>query len=728
MSVEPYPWQEPCIAVGLASLAKHGVFANGSEMGVGKTIQTCVMAKRRNQALFVACPKSVISDWIYWGDQVGVKVIALNYEKLRAGRTPHGRWLVKGKAFQWTLPEGTDLAFDECFPAGTKVSTPDGPRPIETLEVGDLVSTPDGPRKVLRRMPKTGKFDTIQIHHAHGTLKCTPSHKIATPMGWKRAGDLSLRDSVFVDLEASEPAFLLEGLRIQEPRGETKTIGSDEQEFTGPKQSFEGGRSFSDDPRQPDEVGSASGLNEFHPEGDGPCAKGERWERQRHDSGSGESPCRAGSGMDSGVDSPARATPQRVAHRAEVRLGEPRPEVGGGSRRKIAPVYQASEPGPQESCYSRVSRLATASGLEQDGISEPESGGFGAVSPILGIGKGSVVDQVFDIEVDQAHVYFAECCLVSNCHKLGGIDTQQAALLVAAKRQKIPHYLLSGTLLENPLKGKAIGFSLGLHNLLGFWTWAKKHGVTQGHFGMEWPYLLPSQAAKAVAVMENIRIEMGDKFFRIRKSEVPGFPEKQIIPFLVPTDDMPEEETLDGGKYGYHARMVVELLKVPGLVDKARDLLDASGHSVTIFVNYLDTLNALIKAFPTASIIRGGQSLSERADNIQKFQRNDTTVCLIMIQAGGTGVSLHDLHGVQRSSIICPGNSASEFLQAIDRIHRAGSQSTATIYVAFASGVPVERRQRDRMEAKINNLSALNDLDLGLAESVTIINNYDLHR
>jgi hypothetical protein len=418
MTVALYDWQQPSADDLAYSLATYGVAADGSEMGTGKTIKSCVVAKRRNRHLVVVCPKAVVADWRYWAEQVGVPIAVCNYDKVRTGKTPLGRWshhktVYKGKAakkvpavFEWTLPADADLVFDEA-------------------------------------------------------------------------------------------------------------------------------------------------------------------------------------------------------------------------------------------------------------------------------------------------------------HKLSGIDTQQSLLLIAAKRQGIPHSLLSGTLLDSPLKCRALGYSLGLHNLLNFWQWAKAKGVTQGTFGMEWR----PTAKHGAAIMEGIRQELGRKFTRIRKADVPSFPKKQVIPTFVETDEMPDEEALDGGRYGYEARMKVEFLKVPGIVERAKELINDAGHSVAIFVNYLGTLNALLEHFPEASVIRGGQSENERITALNNFQSNKTHVALVMLQAGGTGVSLHDLHGRPRSSIICPGNSAIDFLQAIDRIHRAAALSDATIYVAFASGVPVERRIRGRLEFKTNNLSALNDAD-----------------
>ena len=409
MTVQPYAWQEPCIAAGIHALDTYRVFANASEMGTGKSVLTCFIAKRSGRKLLVICPKSVVPDWHEWGERIGVPVTALSYGKARTGKTPHGIWHVKGKYFKWQVPQDTTLVFDEA-------------------------------------------------------------------------------------------------------------------------------------------------------------------------------------------------------------------------------------------------------------------------------------------------------------HECGGLNTQQAELLCAARRQQMRIVLLSGTLAETPMKMRAIGYALGLHKLVDFWPWAKTRGVVEGFFGMEWPYLTPQKRADGERIMDGIRQDLGAKFFRIRKSEVPGFPEKQVIPLLLPTKPL-DTDAFETGKLGYEARMAAELLKVPGLAERTRDQV-AAGNSVAVFVNYLETLHALREEFPNAALICGGQSENERITNLHKFQSNEVHVILVITQAGGTGVSLHDLHGRPRVTFLCPGTSAARFLQAIDRIHRAGSLSHATIYVVFAAGVPVERRSRERMEAKINNLTALNDADL----------------
>jgi hypothetical protein len=323
-------------------------------------------------------------------------------------------------------------------------------------------------------------------------------------------------------------------------------------------------------------------------------------------------------------------------------------------------------------------------------------------------GRWQVKGKVFEWTIpNNAVLVFDEA------HRCGGMGadgrgTQNATLLIAAKRQKIPHVLLSATLVSSPLKAYAIGFVLDLHRLTNFWPWARSLGVRDGFYGPEWKPEKMEPPQDAEAVMQSMRVALGDKFTRIRKADVPDFPKCQIIPTFVPTEDMPELAS----DYDVAARQTVELLKVPGLIEKAKDLVE-EGVSVAVFVNFRATLAKLFDAFPKAALVYGGQTPTERSDALNRFQQNETHVILLMSQAGGTGVSLHDLNGRPRAALICPGYDAVEFLQVLGRIHRAASLSMAMNFIVFASGVPVERRIRARLEAKLTNMTALNDHDLG---------------
>ena len=73
------------------------------------------------------------------------------------------------------------------------------------------------------------------------------------------------------------------------------------------------------------------------------------------------------------------------------------------------------------------------------------------------------------------------------------------------------------------------------------------------------------------------------------------------------------------------ARRMAELLKVPSLCEMTEDLYD-EGKSILIFVNYADSIEALVsrlsKKFGADMIaqIHGGVSIRQRFDDIAAFQ------------------------------------------------------------------------------------------------------------
>ena len=74
-----------------------------------------------------------------------------------------------------------------CFVAGTRIDTPDGPRPVEAIKPGDLVLTrDDGAQPVrwagARTVEAEGAFAPVLISAgalgAHGALKLSPEHRV----------------------------------------------------------------------------------------------------------------------------------------------------------------------------------------------------------------------------------------------------------------------------------------------------------------------------------------------------------------------------------------------------------------------------------------------------------------------------------------------------------------------------------------------------------------------
>jgi SNF2 family DNA or RNA helicase len=158
------------------------------------------------------------------------------------------------------------------------------------------------------------------------------------------------------------------------------------------------------------------------------------------------------------------------------------------------------------------------------------------------------------------------------------------------------------------------------------------------------------------------------------------------------------------------ARMKIEMLKVPIMIDIIQEGLD-SGYGVVIFVNYLETLHQLAYYFDTDSVVHGNQSIDERQSIIDNFQNNKTNIIILISQAGGVGISLQDLHGIPRMSVISPTWSGEVTMQILGRIHRVGAKTPALqrfVYIADT----YEEEICKIIKQKLVNITTLNDRDL----------------
>lgn len=158
-------------------------------------------------------------------------------------------------------------------------------------------------------------------------------------------------------------------------------------------------------------------------------------------------------------------------------------------------------------------------------------------------------------------------------------------------------------------------------------------------------------------------------------------------------------------------RMRIEMIKVPIILDELDTALE-NGYSCVIFVNFKDTMFYLTHHISDeCCLIHGDQTLDERQYNIEQFQNNKVRIIICITQAGGVGISLHDLHGVPRMSIISPSWSGSDVVQALGRIHRSGAKSPSIqriVYVAKS----YEEEICKNLSGKLTVLSSINDGDL----------------
>ena len=134
--------------------------------------------------------------------------------------------------------------------------------------------------------------------------------------------------------------------------------------------------------------------------------------------------------------------------------------------------------------------------------------------------------------------------------------------------------------------------------------------------------------------------------------------------------------------------------------------LIGQGKSVVVFMNFRDSVERLASQLNCAKIV-GGQPDNERQNAIDDFQMDIKRVLVVNIAAGGTGLSLHDIHGVYpRVSLINPTFAAKDHVQALGRIHRNGAKSHALQKILVAAG-SVEETVVKAIKRKIKNLNTL---------------------
>lgn len=89
------------------------------------------------------------------------------------------------------------LLIDECFPTGTRISTPQGTSNIEDLSEGCSVLNAFGVGKVLA-VSRTYATELTRIELSNGkVIKCTANHPIFSRRGWINASRLMAGDQVF---------------------------------------------------------------------------------------------------------------------------------------------------------------------------------------------------------------------------------------------------------------------------------------------------------------------------------------------------------------------------------------------------------------------------------------------------------------------------------------------------------------------------------------------------
>lgn len=315
--------------------------------------------------------------------------------------------------------------------------------------------------------------------------------------------------------------------------------------------------------------------------------------------------------------------------------------------------------------------------------------------------------------------------VIDEAHYCKTRTSQNAKLIVAAKRQGIPTLVMSATLAVDPTDLYATGYLLGLHDgdRDQWQAWQARYGVIRNGFAFEFcPRHDPTALRRLHADLFPARGH------RKTYAEIPGFPDAVTDVREVEGDEASlreidtawqrtaelealKEESVTAITMRLRARQIAELAKLPEIIDLARDLI-ASGLSVPIFLNFKDSVREVARALKCDVIDGDHDGAGYRDRVVADFQADRTRALAIQIDAGGIGISLHDTHGTfPRHSLICPPENPRALIQALGRNRRVGQKSPAFRSIITLAR-SVEARVKRNVEAKVNQIEEINGDDL----------------
>jgi superfamily II DNA or RNA helicase len=326
-------------------------------------------------------------------------------------------------------------------------------------------------------------------------------------------------------------------------------------------------------------------------------------------------------------------------------------------------------------------------------------------------------------------------------HKCKGAYSQNAQLLISAAQQKYRLHLLSATACEDPTEMRALGYAIGLHNLntpqaplRGWVGWMYSVGCGQDTWG-SW-YLRDKEKLKDLKEQlygpNGIAYRLSVKDFpdSFKQNHVHMFPvsctkdvysrykisEEALTSYIIDStiDEDQEQESEPFIVRLLRARQEAELNKVTNLVQLTQDYVDQN-MAVILFVNFRETAEKLAQELK-CNVVQGGQLSTKRQEFIDNFQNDTDQILVINIEAGGTGLSLHDVSGKrQRVSLISPTFNAKSHLQVLGRTHRNGAKSDSLQLVVVAAGT-VEENVVNIINKKCENLQALHGIEYTLLD------------
>jgi len=306
--------------------------------------------------------------------------------------------------------------------------------------------------------------------------------------------------------------------------------------------------------------------------------------------------------------------------------------------------------------------------------------------------------------------------IFDEAHRCKSASSQQAQLLVRASSTN-PVLLLSATPFSSPMETRALLHATRLCEWNRWYSMLPKFGCRRNRFiNNAWQW----DGRESSITM--LRSMLADRMVKTKWTDVTGFPDLLIQPEAVSVSDPAAVDKAlrviaAGDKTDLtkmlHARMVVELAKVPAMSDMALDA-EAQGHRVVAFFNFTESLRMFADLTATTAVIDGTTPSKQRAAIIRSWHTPGTVSARFLacnIAAAKEGIDLHDTIGIPVLALHSPTWSAQDARQAFGRTHRVGARSRSVQKILFAAGT-LDERVLKTMRRKSDNIDLLTDSDL----------------
>ena len=286
--------------------------------------------------------------------------------------------------------------------------------------------------------------------------------------------------------------------------------------------------------------------------------------------------------------------------------------------------------------------------------------------------------------------------IIDECHKLSNNTSDRYEYISDFIRKSNIKYLfgLSGTPITNRPMNYYNILSLIGHSITSNWDFYVKRYCDGRKINRKdgrkiW-------ITNGASNLDELMIKTSSAYLRRLKSEIPGLPDKTIVPKFYDLDESErieyeslwseyEDKQWDLGNIDLNKELIedsilrkfISMKMVSRTIETANEILE-DGEKVIIMCWYVDEINAFKEYFKNKCVVyKGGMSEKQKLEAENQFMNNpNVTVFIGNIIAAGVGLTLTSAHYLIFNTFsYVPGDNE----QAQDRCHRISQKHDVTI-------------------------------------------------